>query len=387
MRRLDDMPVLEALLRLRHGLLALVAAALLLASWAGTPTSTDWLFFTWGSDTLLGADRDFVRGEEVIPSSGASGFHLYAAYPFLQIGPPALLLAAVLQLGPADGVYLAGAVIQLLGLGTVLVLEQLAGTDLRRKLLALVGGTLLLAVWTGLAHTRHLDDALALSAMAAGCAAMARRQPLLAGALLGLASASKPWAVGALPVLLAFTCWRDRAVALATAIGCVSLFWGPFVLADPGTLNLGNVQLPFGSDSAPAALGAEGVAPEQNLRLVQFLGGMLVAATAVLLGGWAVAPLCAFSVRLLLEPFPYQYYMASLAAAALLADLQSSRLRFPAFTALVVGAWAAVSLVPAETGGLIRLLAFSLCLGGGLTLAWCRWRRRISRPEPELCAG
>ena len=373
MSRLDDMALLGALLRWRHALIALVGLALLLASWAGTPPETDWVFFTWGGDTLLGADRDFVRGTEVISSTGANGLHLYAEYPFLQIGPPALLLATGLRLGPGDGVYLAAAVIQLLGLLTVVLLERSTSRDHRHRLLVLLGGALLLAVWTGIAHTRHLDDALALSGLAAACAAVVHQRPVLAGALLGFAAASKPWAVGAIPLLLAFSTWRTRGSAVGAALGCIALFWLPFVIADGGTLDLGNVQIPFGRDSAPAALGAEGLAPQQQLRLVQFIGGMLVAAVVTLLGSWALAPLAAFSVRLLLEPFPYQYYMASLAVAALLADLGCSRLRFPAFTGLVVGAWAALAAASAQGAGLIRLGTFAVCLSASVGLALSGW--------------
>lgn len=363
-----DLRLLDALLRYRYYLLALLALALLLASAAGTPDTTDWSFFVWGSDTLFGSHRDFVRGNEVIAATGMSGLHLYAEYPFLQIGPPALLIAPLLEIGPREGVFAVGAVVQGLGLLVILLLGREAADTRRSRMSVLVGGALLLLVWTGLSHTRHLDDAIALTAVAGAAVTMPRRKPVLCGLLLGLAAASKPWAVGAAPLLLALPTWRWRAAAAIAAIGCVGVFWLPFVVADAGTLQLGDVSVPFALDSAPAALGGRGLEDPQQLRLLQFLGGMGVATLVVLLGRWQLAVVAAFALRLLVEPFPYQYYMASLALAALVADLLLPN-RFPLLTAGVVAGWITVSLVPASTGANIRLVTFGGLLLGALAVA------------------
>lgn len=353
-----EMPVLDGLLRQRSFLLTALAGALLAASWMGTPATTDWSFFSWGSDTMFGSHRAFVRGAELIPSTGRGGLHLYADYPFLQIGPPALLLGHVLEIGPREGAFAAGAVIQLLGLLTVVVLDHVSRRERWARLASLTGGALLLAVWTSLAHARHLDDALALGSMTGAAVALTRGKPVVCGLLLGLAAASKPWAIAVLPMSLGLSDRRSRITAVLAAIGVILLFWGPFVLADLRTLRLGQVHVPFALDSAPAAVGARGISNSEHLRLLQFVGGLVLATLVAALGAWHLVPITAFSLRLLIEPFPYQYYMASLAAAALIADL-TRHSRVPWLTAVVVASWASLAFASPKEGASLRAATFA----------------------------
>lgn len=372
------MPLLDAILRGRYLLLATLAAALLAASWAGTPEVTDWTFFSWGSETLFGAHRDFVRGSEVISATGSGGLHLYADYPFLQIGPPALLVARLLEFGPGQGVYAASALIQVVGLAVVVLLVRAVPRERLSQAGALVGGALVLGVWTSLAHTRHLDDAVALAAIAGATLALRGDKFLLCGALLGLAAASKPWAVVAVPLTLGFPLWSHRARAGLLAVAVIAIFWLPFVLADPDTLRLGQVHLQFARDSAPAALGARSVSDPQALRLLQIAGGFVLAMVLVGLRAWYVAVLAAFALRLLIEPFPYQYYTASLITAAFMADLVHNS-RIPLMTMFVAGSWAVVALSPLQAAGLIRAATYVGLILGALAISQNQARLRAAR--------
>jgi hypothetical protein len=380
-----DLPVLDAVLR--HWFAGVVAISMLMYAVSSRHLGgdSDWAFFTWGSNTLFGAHSDFVRGAEFIPADGRGGLHLYGSYPFLQIGPPTFAVGKLLQIGPRQGIYLGSAVIQALGAATVWLLTQtVPQPDRRAKATALLGGGAVAVVWVGLTHTGHLDDAMALTALAGAALAVTRSRPALAGLLLGLGASCKPWAVTVVALVLAFSGWRARLTAAGSAVAVILLCWAPFVIADPRTLKLGQVHLMVSPASAAAALGATRITDPQALRLVQFLGGLALATLVVGLGRWALAPLSAFAVRLLLEPIPYEYYVASLAVAALLADLRGWRVRLPLATLCITALWAAVTVLSTPAGALLRAEVFAAAALIPVSAAALARRRRPTQARlPE----
>ena len=342
---MEQMPLLDGLLRRRYLVLVAIAGLMYIGGSRHLTGDNDWQFFSWGSDVLFGKHYPFVRASGRVDGTATGGLHLYANYAFLQIGPPSLLLAKLLHFGPRDGLLVAGAATQALGLSTVYFTDRaFTGTGRRGQLNVLIGGSLLTVVWGSLTHFTHLDDALTLASLAAACWALRRGRWLVAGGLLGLSASSKPWGVVVLALVLAAPTWRTRTVSAAAAAATVLAFWGPFVLADRRTLSLGQVSLYRSSSSALAALGVTNLPAPQTLRLTQFGVGLACAIVLVLSKRWALAPLAGFAVRLLVEPSAYQYYATGVVAAALIVDVGVIRARLPIMTSIATAGWLAVEV-------------------------------------------
>src|SRR4051812_1927039 len=105
-----QMPLLDALLRRRYAIIGFLGVVMFVGSLGRLTGDSDWYFFSWGSDLLFGEHYRFVRHAYSVDPTLPGGFHLYANYPFLQIGPPPLLIAKLLDIGPHHGIYLAGAI-------------------------------------------------------------------------------------------------------------------------------------------------------------------------------------------------------------------------------------------------------------------------------------
>lgn len=368
-RSLASRSLLAELLRYRLFLICAVAAV----THAGSlPTlaegGTDWTFFTWASQALAGTHGDFSLGSTWFPGDAPGGLSVYANYPFLQIGPPTILLASMLRHAPADGLYLASTLIVLIGLAVVTMLDRTFDDgSTRRRLTLTLGGAAAAVTWVSLARFVHLDDAVTLAATTGACLALLRNQWLAVGLLTGLAAASKPWGVAAVALTLAAPTWPTRVRAVAAATAVVLFFWGPFLVADPGTLALGKVSLLVTSDSVPALFGLDDVAVNGPLRLAQILGGLLIASVIVLRGRWELALAAAFAWRLLLDPAPYAYYLAALATAVLLVDLTAFRRPLPVLSLTVVASWFTVS----STQDVTLQAALHLFNFGGILVLCC----------------
>ena len=377
------LPLLDIVLRAR---LLLVTAVAVVAHAGSLRTlgsgGTDWTFFTWGAQALIGGQDDFSLGDSWFPGDAPGGLSLYANYPFLQIGPPSLLLATVLRLAPADGLYIASGLVLALGLLVIVLLDRAFDDgSTGRRMTLLIGGAATAVTWVSLARFVHLDDALTLAAALAACVALLRRQWLFVGVLTGFAAASKPWGAVAVALVLAAPTLRARVGAGLAAGAVVLAFWGPFLAGDPGTLALGSVGVRVSPDSVPALLGVDTLTVNGPLRIMQVGGGLFIAAIMVLRGRWELALCAAFSWRLLLDPSPYAYYFAGLATAVLLVDLTVLRRPLPVLSSGVVVAWFAVSASDnVTTQGLLHLTSF-----GGVLLVCCGLAldpRRAIRREP-----
>lgn len=352
-------PLLSLLLRHRYALLVALSAALLIAGSSTVTVDNDWHFFVFGSDLLVGDGAPLVRSSYTVFPDKPGGLHLYASYPFLQIGPPALLLAALLSLGPDDGLQLAAAAVQALGLLFVAIVERtFPRRGLNARLASFGGSVFVVAAWTTLAHYRHLDDALALTAAAGAVWAVQQRMPVAFGLLAGVAAASKPWGVVVLGLAFALTGSRPRLTAVAAGLGVAAAFWAPFVLADTGTLEVGRLALAVAADSPLVALHAVSLAESGYLRPAQLVIGLALSALLAARGHASTALLTAFAFRLSIDPGAYLYYGAAVLAAAYVADAGRPAGRAPAWTPCLVGFYVAALVTSGDVAGFTRLVGY-----------------------------
>lgn len=368
--------LVDAVIALRYALLGLIGVLLVLESSARATIDSDWQFFTWGGDLLFGEHHTFVRASYTVEASLPGGLDLYAHYPFLQIGPPSLLAGKLIEWGPRNGLLVSGFVVQGLSLLFLLLLERaFPVADRTVRLGRFAAAACVTLVWSMITHYRHLDDAITLTALAAAALALKRDRPVVVGLWLGLAAAAKPWGIPLVVLALALPNVR-RLTALAVTAATAAAFWGPFVIADRGTLNVGRVQLYSSPESPLSALGVVGIADGGGVRLAQFGIGLILAALLVARGSWYLAPVVAFAFRLGAETAAYPYYAGGAVAAACLADVVTRR-RLPAFTLTATAGWAAAALASGRLAGGIRLVDYGALVIGGL---WLGLRRRPREP-------
>jgi hypothetical protein len=299
----------------------------------GAPTS-DWRIATAGGHYMLGGHLT-----------------VYADMPYVQMGPASLVLSGALP----GSIYLA-AVCALLPL--LLWTMTLPYPPTRRTYLTtLVGGMFLAWPWAALAVQGHGDDALVMVGVVAMVWALRRNHEvwIVAGFLIALVA--KPTAILVLPLVFAYS---RRAGLVATLVGV--LLWAPFVLADvPGFLAAGHPQGDVWPYSLPDLLGG---APHTGfpdwLRLAQLIGGVATCWFLARRGGPAASVAGVFAFRVLLEPGTFNYYSASVVAAAILLDLHRGG-RIPWATLLGFVSFAAVVGNPPATltSGVLRILSLT----------------------------
>lgn len=330
-------------------------------SWRG---GTSWHWFVQGQQALLDLD-DQVAG----------GLHLYAAHPFLQIGPVAFVVASLASLAAPVGPGGALLVAQLLGaLSGLLVLALLAtvardlrpgtGTASRDRRTATVA-VFFVPVWTFLAvAVTHLDDVLALVLGVLALRAAVSNRPMLTGLLVGLAVDAKPWAVPFACLLLLLPHFRDRVVGAAVAASAVAVAWLPFVLADPETLRALHYTIPNTALSALRVLGIDDPRTPGWVRPAQTVLGLGLGALAVRRRRAAAVILVVVAARLVLDPGTNRYYTAGLAVGAAVWDLVGARTAVPWWSAAVcLGLFGSRSLGLPPTAYGILTLCFFLAAG------------------------
>jgi hypothetical protein len=221
----------------------------------------------------------------------------------------------------------------------------------------------------------HAEELLAGSLVVGAMLAAQGRRPGWAGLLVGLAVASKPWALIAVPaviVVLPAARWRAGAIAL----GVPALVFAPFVIAHLSIHVPGNqptstgdifkpwqVWWPLGSAAAPVVNPGGGVGPAGAVLsgyrhspswLVSLAHPAIVALSTVPALLWARRPraadgmlLLAFVLfgRCLLDPWNNVYYVLPCVLALVAVD--ASRGRAPLAAAIVTGAtWLTVVELP-----------------------------------------
>ncbi len=375
--------------RLRYLLLSLEALAVFIPrylQYGGSHPAGEWLFFKAGAFSLV----------HVGPHFQGSALHLYVDNPALQIGPPPLVLVAVLQhyLTPAGATLVAALFMAGCGLLVVAAVEATVRAvrgddDARLPFLTLLGGAVVVALWADSAATfRHLDDVMALAAIALATWLCARRkQWWLMAALLGLAAAAKPWAIVAAPLLLGLPRSR-RAPAFLVLLVSAAVWWLPFVIAAPGTLSaLGALHLVPDPGSIAYLLGLRGDASSW-LRPVQLMAGIAAGVVAARRRSYLAVPAVGFAVRLVTDPYVYSYYGLGPIAVALGIDLlvasrcpeRAARRVVPWWTLLTAAAlWMVPAFAPADAAAVARL---AWCAAIGVAVARCGLRPEPA-PEPD----
>lgn len=260
----------------------------------------------------------------------AAGLHLYAVHPDLQMGPLTFAAAApfiiVLPIGLAHVLIIAG----MAGIG--LITYRLIHSVIPEKrsvppLTFLTVGVLFTAIWAELSgRWGHPDDAAAI--LLTVTAVVLLRRHRLGWMALSLAAAVdfKPWAVAAVPLILAAhrSTWLRSILIIAAGVAAA---WLPFLLADRQTLRVLRFSIPNVADSALRVLGVHDAFTPPWLRTVQLGLAMLLAALLALRGQWASVLLAVVATRMLFDPATKGYYTAGLIAATALLDLTGSSKR------------------------------------------------------------
>jgi hypothetical protein len=285
---------------------------------------TSWHYFQQGQQALADFD-DNVSG----------GLHLYAALPFLQIGPVTFM--ATMLTAPFGSRALL--VAQLFGISAgvaiLWLVRDIAGrtrpgldpADLDRR--TLLAAMFFIPVWSYLAvSVTHLDDVLALLFAVLGLRAVVMGRHLPAGALLALAVDAKPWALPFACLLLLLPAGHRRNAALAYA-GIVAVAWLPFLLGDLGTLNALRFTIPNTPFSALRVLGVHAPRTPSWDRPAQFAVGIAISLLALGRRRWALAVLGVIAARVALDPGTNHYYAAGVLVGAVLWDVVGSRRRLP----------------------------------------------------------
>ncbi len=268
-----------------------------------------------------------------------SGLNLYADAPWLQTGPLSLVVAALLSPLPAN-IAKNVALVAMTAAGPLLIaaLAPLVAPARRHRRM-LIAAIIVIPAWTVLSvRWGHLDDVLAMTFAIAALRAVSAHRPVLAGVALAAAIATKPWAVGFLPLLLVLP--RGRLRAAATAVAGTALAWAPFVLANPRTLGALHPPVGLSPSSGLHTLGARGVMMPPWGRTAQLLLSPAAAAAAVLSRGLPGVLLVSVAVRLALDPKDNAYYIGSGALAAVVFDLLGTGWTIPWTTlATIVVFW------------------------------------------------
>jgi len=362
---------LDKVVRFRWALIScwLCVVGALSAIWPG---SGDWGYFRTGARALVGQ-----------PAPGTSGgIHLYASLPGIQIGPPALLAALPFNWLPQP--WDVGVARVLMCLAVLLVLwlvdrlcQAMGVTKARRHRGVLLGGLMLVPAWVIVAvDFTHLDDVLVLVLGTLAMLLVAKERPLWAAIAVGLAVATKPWAIVIAPVLLR-SGWRPAARPVALAAGVAVAWWLPF-LSDPHTLGrLWGFRLPVSLGSGLTALGLDpAVVMPGWVRPAQLLGGVLLGVVAARRGHWTGVLLVGLANRVALDPNPMFYYGVGPVLGALVWDLTRTKTGIPWTTGFTM---AAFSLTP-FAGGPDTIGALRLAICASLILYVLL--RRAPRPLP-----
>jgi hypothetical protein len=333
----------------------LVWAAVVFVCWVPLQRPISWHWFDLAARLLVGQGA---------PGEGHGGLHLYESHPEFQFGPVAVVATAAVRLvGGGEAMMLARLLTAALAPVVLWTLEGLARRELppavlpRIRRLSLVAGLVLVPAWDLVAvRTVHIDDAIALTTSVAALAMARRDRPWWSATLVGVAVATKPWAVAFLPVLLLLRRHRTKAIVLAGALGTV--VWVPFLMAAPETVEaLRDFRLAVAPRSALHLLGLDAVAAPVWLRPVQFVATLAAATAAVARGRWQGVIFVAIATRILLDPAVHSYHLTGLVVGAVAWDLLWCERRWPMWTLVcpVVLLSTKLAVVPHGIAGIIRL--------------------------------
>lgn len=308
--------------------------------------------------TAVAAGRHLVHG----------GLDVYTAWPQAQMGPLALVVAAVLP--TALFIVVIG------GCAGLFVRLGYAATGARARPWHAAAAVMVGATWQRWAFTGHADDVLVLLGLVTALIGARRRSGWWVAAGLVLALLGKPTAALFVPVAW-FADRRATVSALLVAAAC----WMPFFLADPaGFLHAGGGIMDVYPSSLWGLLGVTGHYPPY-VRPLQL--GLAWTAAAVLARRTSLAAvaLVAVVVRAALEPAAMPLYWMSVVAVALLLDL---RRRFPVLTTLAFAGFVLDLFESASAAAGVLRLALLVAVG---VLGVLHGRQDAKEPAPTRGAG
>ncbi len=318
---------LDRVSRLRY----LILAALAIACGVVAGGRGDWDVFASAGRSMLGSD----------------GLSVYIHHPDVQTGPVSLVLARVLAITPRNGFVACAVICAVLGLVAIRCLEKAqrpdrASENRSASFTTLLGGLVVVFWWAKLGGYGHLDDALVLTSAAAAMLCVRRDRGALAAVLIGIAIATKPWAVILVPLTFGTVgpLWKRIQPPLISCVvgGCL---WLPFFIAEPHTLRALKPTVNVAPDSVLAVFGLANNSIPGWLRIAQLLGALALATLVVWRGRYGGVLLAAVAVRMATDPATWSYYTVGFMLGALAWDLYETNSITPKAT------WcAAVLLLP-----------------------------------------
>ena len=352
------MPWARPLIVLRHPILLCFA---LMVAW-DSRSDADWSMLSTGGGALF----------------GHAPLSTYAAHPGLEIGPPALVVVRAMNVLPGIGGELAAhLLLGFMGWLMLFLAERwsVPGVTFRsapksQGLLTLLVGLPVLKEWAALAGAcAHVEDGLALLTFVLACRAVMKGRPVLAGLLIGLTVAWKPWAVVALPLLWGLPHRRRPMLSgAALAVLIPAVCWLPFVLGDHATLHAVSANFTLRADSPLRLFNVHVDDVPSWWRNVELLGASSAASVAALRRDWRTAFAAGCAARLLLDPAGFDYYVAGLIMATALTE-RLCRLR-PWRTALLLIAMVYVNpLLSTHVEVQLRFLVLTVVVASWL-LKW-----------------
>lgn len=275
--------------------------------------------------------RFFRTAGELVLSGTA--LDTYAAHPELQFGPITFLAAAPLSAIPgAIGSTVAVIVMLGLGVATLVLLRAAVPITAARAGVWWLATAVAVLAWAELAvRYGHLDDALALTLIAAALYCYRHGHAVAATVLLALSVDAKPWAVPLVAVVLLLP-RRQRAPHLALWAVVVAVAWLPFLLFSLHSVNAAAFTIPIDPGSGLTLLPFSGTVTPWWCRPAQLAGGLALALVAARRRSLAGIVLATFAVRLALDPSVKGYYDVEIILATLLCDLALHRARLPWLT-------------------------------------------------------
>jgi hypothetical protein len=271
------------------------------------------------------------------------GLRLYRTHPEFQFGPLVILVSVPYAWLPetvgewAVMVTASLAGVAALAFGVVAVRIRRPGAEERIRFLPLLIGVPFVALWLRLAaYTAHIDDVIALAAVAASGLAIERQRPGWTIVALTVAAAAKPWAIIFAPMAMLVDA-RPRADRAALVVVLSAATWLPFVVGSPGTIEaLRDFAIGVDVNSGLRALRLDETTTPDWVRPAQLALGLAATTIAVLWRrSWPAAFVAGIAARMLIDPATEHYYTTGLVLAALVWELDDSPDRLPWRTALM----------------------------------------------------
>jgi hypothetical protein len=301
---------------------------------------------------------------------------VYANTPYLQAGPPGLVVVRALNLLPGgSGPWIAYILLAFLGWYLIYLAERWTvpestwrSAPLGAGLRTLTVGAMVLGQWAWLAgFAPHPEDAMAILCFLFAVRAVMTRRELAAAVLIGLAAAWKPWAVTALPLVMGCS-HKIRALVIAVAIPAAC--WLPFIIGDHSTLSAVGHGFPLMQNSPIRMLGLSGTTIPDWWRSVQ-LGGALAVAALAARRDWRVAFAAGCAMRLLLDPAGLGYYDAGLIMITALTERLIGLRPWRTAALWVLAAYLQYA-VPDSDGVVLRFLGYS-----AIVISWVQpWQQQ-----------